>query len=77
MRKARGVFGISAVLAIGAGVNFRPRPGYGQEAEQLLSGLPRDQFRHQPLEATQLGDHRFDSLLDDLSREALAARRAR
>jgi hypothetical protein len=28
------------------------------------------EFRHQPLEATELGDHRFDSLLDDLSREA-------
>ena len=35
------------------------------------------EFRHQPLEATELGDHRFDSLLDDLSREALAARPVR
>jgi uncharacterized protein (DUF885 family) len=35
------------------------------------------QFRHQPFEATQLGDHRFDSRLDDLSREAIEARRAR
>ena len=29
-----------------------------------------EHFRQQPLEATRLGDHRFDSKLDDISREA-------
>jgi uncharacterized protein (DUF885 family) len=77
MRKARGVFRILAVLAIGAGVISAP----GQDMDKKLNNYFHDyletQFRHQPLEATQLGDHRFDSLLDDLSREALAARRVR
>jgi uncharacterized protein (DUF885 family) len=31
------------------------------------------EFQHQPLEATQAGDHRFDHLLDDLSAPARAA----
>ena len=77
MRKARGVFGIIAILAISAGVISAP----GQDMDKKLNNYFHDyletQFRHQPLEATQLGDHRFDSLLDDLSREALAVRRAR
>ena len=77
MRKARRVFRITAVLAIGAGVISAP----GQDMDKKLTAFFQDyletQFRHQPLEATQLGDHRFDSLLDDLSREALAARRVR
>ncbi|MBM4070836.1 MAG: DUF885 domain-containing protein [Planctomycetes bacterium] len=33
-----------------------------------------EELRHQPLEATRLGDHRFDHLLDDLSGDARAAR---
>ena len=77
MRKARGMFGILAILAIGAGLISAP----GQDMDKKLNNYFHDyletQFRHQPLEATQLGDHRFDSLLDDISREALAARRAR
>lgn len=32
-----------------------------------------EEFKHRPLEATRLGDHRFDHLLDDLSAEARAA----
>jgi uncharacterized protein (DUF885 family) len=35
------------------------------------------EFRARPLEATRLGDHRFDHLLDDLSPKARAASRAR
>ena len=34
-------------------------------------------FRHRPLEATRLGDHRFDHLLDDLAPKARAANTAR
>src|SRR5437016_6580058 len=30
-------------------------------------------FRHRPLEATRLGDHRFDHLLDDVSAQGRAA----
>jgi uncharacterized protein (DUF885 family) len=54
---------------------------YGQDMDKTLSTYFQNyletEFRHQQLEATELGDHRFDSLLDDLSREALAARRVR
>src|SRR5262249_9154122 len=32
-----------------------------------------EEFRHKPLDATRLGDHRFDHLLDDLSPAARAA----
>jgi uncharacterized protein (DUF885 family) len=32
-----------------------------------------DEFKHKPLDATRLGDHRFDHLLDDLSPRARAA----
>jgi uncharacterized protein (DUF885 family) len=64
-------------VAIGAGVIS----AHGQDMDKKLSTFFQDyleaEFRHQPLEATELGDHRFDSLLDDLSLEALAARRVR
>src|SRR3954449_13068655 len=36
-----------------------------------------EEFRHRPMEATRLGDHRFDHLLDDLSPKARAATTAR
>ncbi len=32
-----------------------------------------EEFKHRPLEATRLGDHRFDHLLDDISAEKRAA----
>src|SRR5262245_41108885 len=32
-----------------------------------------EEFRHRPMEATRLGDHHFDHLLDDLSPKARAA----
>lgn len=53
----------------------------GQDADAALRAFFRqylDQhFQQQPLEATQLGDHRFDGLLDDLSRQARAGWAAR
>ena len=49
--------------------------------DKKLNGFFRDyletEFRDQLLEATRLGDHRFDSLLDNLSHAALEARRVR
>ncbi|MCX6926158.1 MAG: DUF885 domain-containing protein [Verrucomicrobia bacterium] len=77
MKKACRVFRITAAIAVGAGVISAS----GQEMDKKLNAFFQDyletQFRHHPFEATQLGDHRFDSLLDDLSREALDARRVR
>src|SRR5438552_10726196 len=45
-----------------------------QEADAKLARFFQDylqeHFRAQPLVATRLGDHRFDHLLDDVSRQA-------
>ncbi len=77
MRTAHPVCRITTVLAIGAGVISTP----AQDMDKKLNAFFRDyletEFRDQPLEATRLGDHRFDSQLDDLAREAIEARRVR
>lgn len=48
--------------------------GFAQDADARLSKFFKtyldERFRQQPLEATRLGDHRFDHLLDDISKEA-------
>src|SRR5439155_20949118 len=38
--------------------------------DQVLKDYLHEHFRQQPLEATQLGDHRFDHLLDDVTPKA-------
>jgi uncharacterized protein (DUF885 family) len=49
----------------------------GQSADQKLDAFFRqyleDYFRLRPLEATRLGDHRFDSLIENLTPESRAA----
>jgi uncharacterized protein (DUF885 family) len=45
--------------------------------ERLFKQYLDDDFKHRPLEATRLGDHRFDDLLDDVSPKARAANRER
>src|SRR5213594_3537276 len=49
-------------------------PVLAQEADIRLNALFKDyldeHFRQQPLEATQLGEHRFDHLLDDVTPRA-------
>lgn len=51
-------------------------PAQAAEADQKLEAFFRDYleevFKLRPLDATQLGDHRFDALLDDISPEARA-----
>jgi len=41
--------------------------------EAFFKTYLEQRFRQQPVEATKLGDHRFDSLLEDLSPPARAA----
>ncbi len=52
-------------------------PAYSQEMDARLESFFKQylekQFRQQPMTATQLGDHRFDNLLDDLRPEARRA----
>ena len=51
-------------------------PAQAQEADIRLNALFKDyldeHFRQQPLEATQLGDHRFDHRLDEVTPKARA-----
>jgi uncharacterized protein (DUF885 family) len=56
-------------------LTIAPPPALGQTSEDAkLSSFFKsyldEHFRQQPLEATGLGDHRFDSLLDDISPQA-------
>lgn len=46
-----------------------------ESLERFFKNYLEDRFRLQPLDATRLGDHRFDHLLDDLSPEALERQR--
>ena len=77
MKTAHPVCRIATVLAIGAGIISTP----AQDMDKKLNAFFRDyletEFRDQPLEATRLGDHRFDARLDDLSHAAIEARRVR
>jgi uncharacterized protein (DUF885 family) len=42
----------------------------GRKLERVFKQYLEDEFRMRPLEATRLGDHRFDTQLDDLSTTA-------
>src|SRR5690349_18809827 len=43
-----------------------------QKLEAFFKQYLDEHFRQRPLDATQLGDHRFDNLLDDISPAARA-----
>jgi len=51
-----------------------PGPALAEEADVRLNAVFQDyleeHFRQQPMEATQLGEHRFDHLLDDITPSA-------
>ena len=73
--RLRGVILIAVVALVAAG------PLSSQEMDLKLEAFFQKyldaSLRAAPLEATQLGDHRFDARLDDLGGAAIAARRAR
>jgi uncharacterized protein (DUF885 family) len=50
-------------------------PAEDQKLTDFFKDYLEDRFRLQPLDATRLGDHRFDHLLDDLSAESRRAQR--
>src|SRR5205809_1532895 len=54
--------------------SFPARADLSEDAKltAFFKGYLDDLFRQRPLEATRLGDHRFDSQLDDLSPKARA-----
>lgn len=51
-----------------------PKPGEDARLEAIFKTFLDEEFRQRPLEATRLGDHRSDHLLDDLSPKARLAR---
>ena len=77
MKTAHSVCRITTVLAIGAGIISTPAQDMDKKLNAFFRNYLETEFRDQPLEATRLGDHRFDSRLDDLSRAAIEARRVR
>ncbi len=69
------VAGLALLAAVGRGAE-KP-DGEDARLEAFFKRYLEEEFRHRPMEATRLGDHRFDHLLDDLSSEARAAMTAR
>jgi uncharacterized protein (DUF885 family) len=65
------------LAAIGLALAVSLAAAAAQEADARLEAFFRDYleqyFRQQPLDATRLGDHRFDHLLEDLSRPSRGA----
>ena len=64
---------LSALLLTGLAISF-PTMTFGETADAKLDGFYRQHlekvFEMRPVEATELGDHRFDDRLDDLSAAA-------
>ncbi len=68
---------VAMPLLLLAGPDTAPAVQPADTEDARLAAFFKDylerEFRHRPLEATRLGDHRFDDLLDDLSAKARAA----
>jgi uncharacterized protein (DUF885 family) len=77
MNTAHPICQITTVLVIGAGIISAPAQDMDKKLNVFFRDYLETEFRDQPLEATRLGDHRFDSRLDDLSHAAIEARRVR
>jgi uncharacterized protein (DUF885 family) len=67
MKKRNGLVGI---LALSLFVATASAADEEAKLEQFFKSYLEEVFRLRPLDATRLGDHRFDFLLDDLSPEA-------
>ncbi len=62
-----------AVAAIVSGMTASAQTSQNQKLEAFFKQYLDEHFHQRPLEATRLGDHRFDSRLDDISRPARAS----
>ncbi|HYT94045.1 MAG TPA: DUF885 domain-containing protein [Gemmataceae bacterium] len=68
---------LAAVALFAVGSPLADSAVQGDSEDSRLAAFFKEyldrEFKHRPLEATRLGDHRFDHLLDDLSPKARAA----
>jgi uncharacterized protein (DUF885 family) len=62
------------VLLLNGPIHYAGQAPLSEDAKlaAFFKGYLEDDFRRRPLEATRLGDHRFDDLLDDVSPKARA-----
>ncbi len=61
---------MTACILISGLAGARAQTTENEKLESFFRSYLDERFRHRPVEATKLGDHRFDSLLEDVSRPA-------
>ncbi len=73
------VCGLLAVLALGVFMAGAARAANAEDEKltAFFKAYLEEEFQHRPLDATRLGDHRFDDRLDDVSPQGRAADLAR
>jgi uncharacterized protein (DUF885 family) len=71
-----GISAVSSFLALST-MYSDERTDEDAKLTAFFQAYLEEEFRRRPLEATRLGDHRYDHLLDDLSAEARAANTGR
>src|SRR5438045_3555220 len=60
-------FALATALCVAAGATAMAQDGEDAKLNAFFKQYLEETFRQRPMEATQLGDHRFDDKLDDLS----------
>jgi len=70
MNKTIWILIVSALNFLMAATPVLARPSADGQLNAFFKNYLDEYFRQQPLAATQLGDHRFDHLLDDISPKA-------
>ncbi|MDE3068202.1 MAG: DUF885 domain-containing protein [Verrucomicrobiota bacterium] len=72
MNYAIWIWTVAALNLLMAAAPALAQPPEDDKLNTFFKGYLDEYFRQQPLAATQLGDHRFDNLLDDISPKARA-----
>src|SRR5262245_28475240 len=74
MKRLAALAGLCVLgLAAGGGQGAEKDGGEDARLTAFFKKYLDEEFRHRPMEATRLGDHRFDHLLDDVSPKARAS----
>jgi len=69
-KSKRSVVAVAVYILISALATARAQPTEDMKLEAFFKSHLDEHFRQRPVEASKLGDHRFDSLLEDVSRPA-------